>query len=317
MSAPRVDLPVLILAFNRPDKTLRLIETIRQLASPRAFYVAIDGPRASHPSDATLIAENQATVRRLLPAEQLHCLFREKNLGCRPAVSQAVSWFFSHVEEGIILEDDCLPEPGFFEFCAWGLQRYRSDPTVAQIGGFSAPGTFTPQPNSAYRTSFVHPWGWASWRRAWQHYNDCCLDGPRHERRAIIARGVTSPANRRLYDLLFTLAAQQKLNSWAFRWMFSAWEAGMGAIVPSQTLIRNVGFGDAATHTRESPTESGVRHERFVVPAATADALPEPAFSEAFHADFQHAHSAKRFWKTWLRVALPSSWGRVLRRFGG
>jgi len=116
--------PVLFLIFNRPDTTTRVFEAIRA-ARPERLYVAADGPRMTREGEAERCAE----ARRIATAVDWPCevktLFRETNLGCRAAVSGAITWFFEHEEEGIILEDDCLPDPSFFPYCTELLAHYR------------------------------------------------------------------------------------------------------------------------------------------------------------------------------------------------
>ena len=103
--------------FNRPDVTSKVFERIREV-KPRYLYIAADGPRLNHPEDNQKCEE----VRKIVAAVDWDCelttLFREENLGCGLAVSQAITWFFDQVEEGIILEDDILPERDFFFFCS-------------------------------------------------------------------------------------------------------------------------------------------------------------------------------------------------------
>ena len=101
---------VLFLVFNRPDTTAQVFEAIRK-AKPSRLYVAADGPRSAREGEA----ERVAKVREISTAVDwpcvLHTLFRNENLGCKYAVSDAISWFFRHEDKGIILEDDCLPHP--------------------------------------------------------------------------------------------------------------------------------------------------------------------------------------------------------------
>jgi len=99
--------PVLFLIFNRPDTAQRVFDRIR-LAQPRKLYVAADGPRAGRPAEATECLETRAILEQVDWECEVVTLFREENLGCRIAVSSAITWFFNQVEFGIILEDDCL-----------------------------------------------------------------------------------------------------------------------------------------------------------------------------------------------------------------
>src|ERR1700690_1974577 len=153
--------PVLFLVFNRPDTTRRVFEAIRSAQPPR-LYVAADGPRGARAGEAERCAE----VRRIATAVNWPCevktLFRDCNLGCKMGVSSGITWFFEHEPEGIILEDDVLPVPTFFDFCDELLARFRNDDRVAMISGSNLiAGHFDPA-ESYFFSRCAQIWGWAS-----------------------------------------------------------------------------------------------------------------------------------------------------------
>jgi len=128
---------VLFLVFNRLDTTTQVFEEIRKAQPPR-LYVASDGPRDSRENEQTVVDE----VRDFILANidwpcEIHRLFRDKNLGCKTAVSSAIDWFFEHEESGIILEDDCLPDPSFFRFCEEMLVKYDTDERIMHVTGIN------------------------------------------------------------------------------------------------------------------------------------------------------------------------------------
>ena len=159
---------VLFLVFNRPDTTAQVFEAIRQAKPPR-LYVAADGPREGREGEV----ERVDKVREISMAVDWPCevktLFREKNLGCKYAVSSAITWFFEQEEQGIILEDDCLPSQSFFWFCEELLNEYMYDQRIWQICGFSP--LVNKIKESYYLSKYSPIWGWASWRRAWSAYD--------------------------------------------------------------------------------------------------------------------------------------------------
>ncbi|HEY5811446.1 MAG TPA: hypothetical protein VIT23_02185, partial [Terrimicrobiaceae bacterium] len=117
-SAPKAPLAasVLFLVFNRPEHTSRVFEAIRQV-QPERLYVAADGPRPHLPEEAKKCEDVRKIVAGIDWPCEVKTLLRSENLGCKEAVSSAITWFFDHEPEGIILEDDCLPSPAFFWFC--------------------------------------------------------------------------------------------------------------------------------------------------------------------------------------------------------
>ena len=125
---------VLFVVFNRPDTTARVFETIRTAKPPR-LYVAADGPRAGRAGEAVLCAKVRQLAMKVDWPCKLYTLFQDTNLGCKIGVSSAINWFFEHEEEGIVLEDDILAQPSFFEYCDEMLDRYRDDTKVSMISG--------------------------------------------------------------------------------------------------------------------------------------------------------------------------------------
>src|SRR5271165_4717676 len=162
--------PILFLVFNRPETTRRVFETIRA-ARPPKLYVSADGPRAGRAGEPQRCDE----ARRIATSVDWPCevktLFRDANLGCKMGVSTGISWFFDQEPEGIILEDDIVPLPSFFDYCDELLARYRDDERVAMISGCNPIANDFRVDESYFFARFCGIWGWASWRRAWRHYD--------------------------------------------------------------------------------------------------------------------------------------------------
>ncbi len=243
--------PVLFLIFNRPDTTARVFEAIRA-ARPARLYVAADGPRAGRPGESERCAEARRIATAVDWPCELHVLFRDENLGCGRAVFEAVTWFFGHEPEGIILEDDILPDPTFFTYCAELLGRYRHDPKVMAVcgGGYGDRRRFR---GASYTFARVFdPWGWASWRRAWKMHDGSFqgLDKFKHHLGRIGPRGFDC---REYWQRMFRKTVRREFDTWDFPWMFSIFRAGGLVAYPASNLISNLGFRDDATHTRPGP----------------------------------------------------------------
>ena len=134
MTHPQRCAPVLFLVFNRPERTREVFSAIRAVR-PSQLFVAADGPRPERLGEAARCSEVRSIATAVDWPCEIHTLFRDTNLGCGLAVSEAVSWFFSQVLQGIVLEDDCLPDPSFFDFCTALLERYCADRRVFKIAG--------------------------------------------------------------------------------------------------------------------------------------------------------------------------------------
>jgi len=170
MMVTSLKVPVLFLIFNRSDTTQLVFNEIRK-AQPAQLFIAADGPRKDRPEDI----ENCRKVREIIRQVDWDCsvstLFRDENLGCKRGVSSAIDWFFSHVDEGIILEDDCVPDPSFFPFCQELLERYRDDERIMVISGDNLQFGRRKSQYSYYFSRCFHLWGWATWKRAWDNYD--------------------------------------------------------------------------------------------------------------------------------------------------
>ena len=162
--------PILFLIFNRPEITARVFQEIRK-AKPKQIYIAADGPRIDHPDDTALCNKTRQICDSIDWDCEVKTLFREENLGCQLAVSNAIDWFFKHESEGIILEDDCLPSQSFFHFCAELLDFYRDDEEIMCISGNNFQQGRGDDEESYYFSRYPHCWGWATWRRAWNKYD--------------------------------------------------------------------------------------------------------------------------------------------------
>lgn len=247
-SSAALQTPVLFLVFNRPDTTARVFEAIRK-ARPERLYVAADAPREGKPGEAERVAQ----VREIATAVDWPCelktLFREKNLGCKYAVSGAISWFFEHEPAGIILEDDCLPSASFFWFCQDMLKRYQDDDEIMAVTGTNITSGLTFD-SSYFFSNYALMWGWATWARSWGKY-DLELESWLSEGSRKVLR------NLRPHDYAFQLTWKRllqrtydgEIDTWDYQWIYSCWRHNGLTIAPSVNLVTNLGFSDDATHT--------------------------------------------------------------------
>jgi len=245
---PSQKVPVLLLAFNRPTLTDKVLASISGYAPPD-LYVSVDGPRAGRPDDernGAAIRESVAVWEKANPATRVHRLYREANLGCGRGVSSAISWFFSEQEMGIILEDDCLPNRSFYSFCQEMLYRYANDERIMHIGGSNYLEGRIGMESTYYFSKYPQIWGWASWRRAWSKY---AFDMPDLDRVLVL------PEFRRYYDgELFIRTRNGAVDTWDIQWIYTFLLNGGLSVLPKDNLIRNTGFAEeGGIHLTEKP----------------------------------------------------------------
>lgn len=241
--------PVLFLVFNRPDKTRTVFGSIRQ-AKPERLFVAADGPRKGRKEDEELCRETREIIRQVDWPCDIKTLFREENLGCKRAVSSAIDWFFEHVEEGIILEDDCLPDQSFFKFCEEMLERYRENERVGMISGNNFQFGKLQNDHSYYFSKYSHIWGWATWRRAWRKYDVNISSWPELKKRHKLSY-MFNLKDRYYWKSIFNDTYAGKIDTWDYQWTYACFMNNYLSIMPAVNLVSNIGFSDEhSTHTR-------------------------------------------------------------------
>jgi len=233
--------PILFLIFNRPDTTQLVFDEIRKV-KPKQLFIASDGPRQGNKQDKISCNKVRKIVSNIDWDCEVKTLFREENLGCGKAVSSAITWFFQNVEEGIILEDDCLPAQSFFLFCQELLQKYRYDTRIMCISGDNSFNI--PSKDSYYFSNIPLIWGWASWKRAWDLYDFNMSNLNNFE----------SSYSRTFYskNLLdnFRRTKTGEIDTWDYQWAFCNIINNGLTCISSKNLISNIGFGENATHTK-------------------------------------------------------------------
>ncbi|UCH49827.1 MAG: glycosyltransferase family 2 protein [Betaproteobacteria bacterium] len=247
MSYQAVCPPVLVLAFNRPCTTAKVLEAIRSARPPRLFF-AVDGPRSYRSGERDSVFAVQKLVDAIDWSCQVETLFRSSNLGCKIAVSEAISWFFDQVEQGIVLEDDCVADPSFFKFAAELLNHFQSDRRVCMLSGDNFQLGTQRTPYSYYASRFTHIWGWATWRRAWQLYDHSMSRWPELRKTEWLERYLQDRGAARYWRRAFDDTYADRNSSWAYRWTYSAWVNDALTLIPESNLVSNIGFGEGATH---------------------------------------------------------------------
>jgi hypothetical protein len=249
--------PVLMVVFNRPELTKQVFDAVRNY-KPERLYVAADGPRAHVEQDLKKCEATRAVFKGVDWDCKVEYLYRDNNLGCGRAVSSAITWFFEQEEEGIILEDDCLPDASFFEYCRSLLAYHRHNSKVMHIGGCNFQYGKTYGEASYYYSSIPHVWGWASWRRAWKHYDFNLSDLNFFLNRKVIEHYVGKGKVHDFWFEIFCKMNQKRIDTWDYQWQYAIWNAGGLAIIPQVNLIKNIGFGADATHTTQDHPFSGL-----------------------------------------------------------
>lgn len=243
--------PVAFIIFNRPDTTARVFAEIAKAKPPKLLVVG-DGPRASRPGEAERVAATRAIIEQVnWPCEVL-VNFSDINLGCKNRVASGIDWVFDQVPEAIILEDDCLPHPTFFQYCQELLERYRDDDRIAVISGDNLLLDSVVISDSYYFSKYSFIWGWASWRRVWKTYDRTAALWPRFRDEGWLEGLIKDPAERSFWHSAFDGVHSGRVDTWDHQLTLSNWAQGRLSIAPARNLISNIGFGAGATHTTDA-----------------------------------------------------------------
>ena len=251
--------PVLLITYKRIDTTERVIESIAN-ARPLKLYIASNAPNPVKADDE----EKVNAVRQMLEKKinwpcSVIKLYREEQLSAKDSISSAITWLFDNEDEGIILEDDILPDTSFFGYCEVMLEKHRNDNRVRFINGCNF--GYNGLKNETYGfTRFMNMWGWATWKRSidlvdfsmkeWNALVD------KEKFLADVLEGQQVKTKRIAIDYFkktFDSTYNSVINTWDYQCIFSNFLTKTYCIYPAKNLVRNLGFNNEGTHTNFEP----------------------------------------------------------------
>ena len=239
--------PVLFIVFNRFEQTKRVFEVIKK-QSPRKLFISSDGPR--NELEGSKVSQIRDYILSQIDWEcEIFTKFNECNLGCNLGPGTAISWFFSIVSQGIILEDDCLPDESFFTFCSHYLEKFEHDKRVFHIAGNNLLGDYQTnfECNDILFSKYNFVWGWATWSDRWNYY-DASLNS--YESDEFINNIFPNTKDQFFWKDIFSRVKSGELDScWDYQWTFACWKNEGLSLVSSKNLVQNIGFTLDATHT--------------------------------------------------------------------
>lgn len=249
MSDWQLKTPVAFIIFNRPDTTERVFAAIAK-ARPSKLLVVADGPRKNRAGEVEKCAATRAIIDHVDWDCEVLTNFSDRNLGCKMRVSSGIDWVFEQVEEAIILEDDCVPDPTFFRYCQELLERYRKDWRIGLISGDNFQFGLRRNDDSYYFSKYVHIWGWATWRDRWTaSYDVNMAKWPYIRDRGWLVDIVGNEREAVFWHKIFERVYRGEIDTWDYQWVFANWLEGRSTILPNINLITNIGFDTNATHT--------------------------------------------------------------------
>jgi len=293
------DVPILFLVYKRADTAEKVLDAISKI-QPSRLFISCNAPNPLQPGDD----EKVQIVRRLIDSKinwpcKLEKLYRTEHLSAGESLYFGMKWFFETVGEGIVFEDDTLPDISFFHYCKELLAYYRDDENVRMINGNNFQKGNIRGDGSYYYSKYIHSWGYASWLRAWKDY-DFTLERIDHvEFKDLLNRQFTDEKEKAYWWNVFENIKSGKYKTWDYQFLFSLWKTNGISITPNRNLVTNIGFGNDATHTvnvndpaANNPTQS---IEKIVHPTV------KKVFNEADRFFFKHFIKPKNNWKQILK----------------
>ena len=250
MSDWQLKTPVALIIFKRPEETERVFAEIRKV-KPQKLLVVADGPRADRPGEDKDCDRARAIIDRVDWDCEVLKNYADVNLGCRRRVSSGINWVFDTVEEAIIIEDDCLPHPTFFRFAEELLDRYRDDRRIMSISGQNVQFGRQRTDYSYYFSHYTHSWGWATWRRAWQHFDFDMKLWPEIRDGNFLEDILGDSHAAKVWTNTFQLCYEKKLDAWDYQWTFASFIQNGMNIMANVNLVSNIGHGTRATNTSD------------------------------------------------------------------
>lgn len=238
-----ITVPVLLIAFNRPDTTKTVFDKIRA-ARPVKLYIALDGPRENKEGEDELCNAVKEIVRHVDWPCDVAYKINEKNKGAEVTVSSAISWIFEKEEYAIILEDDIVASLSFFRFAQEMLIRYKDDERIGTVTG----NNFTPiklkNNDDYFFAKYGHSWGWGTWKRAWKVFDLDVVVPDEHLKTSFLKKITNSKAERNYYRKKFKIIQKRGPG-------YSTWDnAGLYyfrinnrlSVIPRVNLTSNIGI---------------------------------------------------------------------------
>ena len=242
--------PVVLFVFNRPAFTQQVIDVLAQLRPTKLFVVA-DGPRTAIQTDILLCAQTRAIIETVNWPCNIYKKYADSNIGCRQSIPSGLDFVFTHVDECIILEDDCVPDLSFFAFCTEMLMRYQDNQSIMTISGHRTDGPNEFDSESYFFSKYPNIWGWATWKNRWEMYDLEMKSWPNLRETRWLNSILPTVEAQQYWTRIFN-KMEEGLNTWDYAWVYASWLHHGLTVRPKINMIANIGFGLDATHTTQN-----------------------------------------------------------------
>jgi len=259
--------PIAFFAYKRPDHTLRSLISLAENegAKDSELFIFCDGAKKTADQDAV----NQ--VREIVRSQQwcgtVSIVERQSNIGLANSIISGVTELCQKYGRVIVLEDDLVLSPFFLDYMNKALNLYENYSQVMQVSGYMFPVKLNVKADAIF-LPFITSWGWATWQRAWQHFDP---NMPNYEKLKNDKKMQYRFNLNNSYPYFKMLESQResKMDSWAIRWYLNVFMLEGLTVYATQSLVVNIGFDGSGTHCGKSPvfdrSQDRIRQEKFRV----------------------------------------------------
>lgn len=253
MDKAKIDIPVALVFFNRPEQFARVFETVRE-AKPTKLFLIQDGPRVNNMKDL----DNIQKCRDIINVDwecDVETDYSVENLGCGRRIYSGISSCFEKVDRLVILEDDCVPSQSFFTFCHEVLEKYKEDLRIGMITGMNHLNRFEAMESDYFFANVGSIAGWATWKRAWDdvsfEIDDIIMDSD--AMRLLRNYEKYAPHRNRVYsnvkEKYNQIKCGQKLSSWSTQFGLTQILNSRLIVVPKVNLMTNIGLTEESSNS--------------------------------------------------------------------
>ncbi len=241
--------PILLMVYIKPKTTIKVINRLRDIR-PSKIYISINIP----PKENKLDLQKNIKVKKIIKSINWKCKIfikeRKKYVNAYISYRDAINWFFKKEKEGIVLEDDTVPNKSFFIFCSKMLKRYRDDKKISQICGSSFQNQRNGKKPNYFFSNYNLCWGYATWRRSIKDFDESMSNWPKLKKNNYLFKILNNKKFVAYWTEIFDIQFTKKFIAWDYIWLYSNWVKKKISIIPKKHLVANIGFVKGATHTK-------------------------------------------------------------------
>ncbi|MCS3555726.1 MULTISPECIES: glycosyltransferase [unclassified Sphingobacterium] len=244
--------PIILFVYNRPDHTLRTLKALENnnLASESELFIYADA--AKNEQSKAAVEQVREIINRNWRFKAVTLTLRESNCGLAANVIDGVTKIVEQYGQVIVLEDDLVTSPFALEYFNDALELYRHQDQVMQISGYGYPVKDIETLPETFFFRVANSWGWATWDRAWNHFNSD-INALTDDFTAEQIHQFSIEGKENFWKQVKEFKAG-KINSWAIRWYASVFKNNGLVLYPRNSLTQNIGNDGSGTHTAAETT---------------------------------------------------------------